>query len=306
MSDKGNEAQSLLDLTQAAMSKLEKVALTSTNTITAYDLDAPKNSTISLVKVTCVIDRPNKMAHLMVQENYSHANQVTQIYYLNDTKYVSAGDGWQASPITSGQHDSLMGSKGGMDLAGLSALQSREFSLGPATRDNVATLVGAISAQDFAKLAASTQGAKDAGQMQSAEISIDINRHTYVLESFRVSGKGQAGKLASTQTLEVVVQPLAANAAIQIPATLAAHLAAGGMQNLKLASATEAANCWCTGCAACAACLACLACVSCVACLFPPLLAPVTAAAAGTAIAAAVGVSTSASVGIATAIQKGG
>jgi|GEM_PF-6546382 len=305
MSDKGNEAQSLLDLTQAAMSKLEKVALTSTNTITAYDLDAPKNSTIAMVKVTCVIDRPSKMAHLMVQENYSHAQQITQIYYLNGVKYISAGDGWQASPMTPGQHDSLMSGKGGMDLAGLSVLQSREFSLGPATRDNVATLVGDISAQEFAKLAANTQGAKSADQMQGAQISIDINRHTYLLESFRVTGKGQAGKLASQQTLEVVVQPLDAAAAIQIPASLAAHLAATGMQGLKLA-ASEAANCWCTGCAACAACLACLACVSCVACLFPPLLAPVTAAAAGTAIAAAIGVSTSASVGIATAIQKGG
>ncbi len=54
-----------------------------------------------------------------------------------------------------------------------------------------------------------------------------------------------------------------------------------GLEDIQLAKGEAVAACSCTGCLACLACIACTACIACVACIFPPLLAPVTATAAG-------------------------
>jgi hypothetical protein len=317
MKDQSKESQDinqLFELALAAMSKVEKYSLSSTHTIRSHAIATPKDSSVIVTKIEHDVDRPNKMAHMRVLENHENGSNQYEVYHVGGAQYSGTADAWHKSAMKSDRFQGMFEQKGIISLDSLSALRSREFSVQPPDHEGVVTLATKISGQEIANQVAATQAAFQGqgtvlGQLLDVEIEVDINRHTYLIEAFRVEATSMSGNVESRESLEVVVRPLSAAFSIKLPATLAAMAVmpkgVAGTEDLHL-GAEAAAACWCTGCTACVACLACLACLGCIACIFPPLLAPVTAAAAGTAIATAVSVSVGASVGIATAIQKGG
>ena len=305
------DAKHLLELALAAMSRVEKVSISTSHIIRAYAPNSPKDSSMIVVKVEQDIDRSRKMAHMMIKEGYEHGSNLNEIYYVGDAQYVKTADGWRKSNVNADMQLSMFGPKGVFAIESLGALRAREFSIKPQDRENIVTLSTKISGQEVMNLAAVAKAASqgqgsEPGSVNDLEIEIDINRHTYLMEAFRIQSTGTSNNIATHLSLESTIRPLAASFSIKLPAEVmaAAPPAVAGIENLMLGSGAQAA-CWCTGCTACTACLACLVCISCLACLFPPLLAPVTAAAAGSAIAASVAIAVSASTGIATAIQKG-
>lgn len=302
----------LLEDADSLTSRLPKVSLWTTFTIHNSARGTPGTAE-SVVFVQCDIDRMKQVAHLVVNEGHAHTSNLIEIFYVGDTQYVKDDETWRRVRIQPEILEALFGRSGTLELMNIGYLRRRDLrTADSARRKGTVTLMASIPGKELTD--AMPVAAADAihDTFEDASVELDIDETTKLISGFRAQSAGSRGAATDgidhhTQT-DVKVRPLAPDFEINLPRTLAAAAPApaAGVQSLALASpSATAASCWCTGCAACATCVACAACISCLACLFPPLLAPVTATAAGTAIATATGVATSASIGVATAIQKG-
>lgn len=294
-----------LEEVQKSMKTLNKFRYQAVITMKKRNMDQPQITSSTCDHIFCEIDRTAKVAYLKITEGYQYANNVMEMYYVNNQQYVRSSDTWIKNTIKKEDLDRIF--EHNQLLLDLNLLKNQSVSINQAANNpNRMTVVIPITdTQVKSTVSSLVKGAQLKQKLADTQLEIDVDLPSYLIEGMNIQAEGDISEngqnIHYTETSKVNLSPLAPDYNIALPASLIAVHHQPEMLNL--AAAATAAKCWCTGCAACAACVTCAACISCIACIFPPALAPVTAAAAGTAIAVATSVATGASVSIATANQ---